>query len=97
MVTSPTGKGVIAIGGRTAGSVGDSKEIFELSTSMQWTKLEPTLKIDHQAFFAIPLREDSVRRKIELDFLKFLKLNLYLLLSLLFLELITNMARLFDM
>ena len=65
MVTSPTGKGVIVMGGRTTGSVEDSKEMFELSESIQWTKLEPSLQVDHQAFFTIPLPDESVRRRIE--------------------------------
>ena len=39
MVTSPTGKGVIAMGGNTA-SFEYSKAMFELSASMQWTRLD---------------------------------------------------------
>ena len=46
MVTSPTGKGVIAMGGETA-SGEYSKAMFELSQSMQWTRLEQTLQIEH--------------------------------------------------
>ena len=46
MVTSPTGKGVIAMGGETE-SKEDSKEMFELSQSMEWTRLEQSLKIGH--------------------------------------------------
>ena len=42
MVTSPTGKGVIVMGGQTE-SGEDSKEMFELSLSMEWTRLEQTL------------------------------------------------------
>ena len=42
MVTSPTGKGVIVMGGSTAPGK-DSKAMFELSASMQWTRLEQTL------------------------------------------------------
>ena len=53
MVTSPTGKGVIVMGGQTE-SVEDSKEMFELSQSMEWTRLEQTIKIEHFAFLAIP-------------------------------------------
>ena len=44
MVTSPTGKGVIVMGGETG-----SKAIFELSQSMQWTRLEQTFQIGHFA------------------------------------------------
>ena len=46
MVTSPTGKGVIVMGGETE-SEEDSKEMFELSQSMEWTRLEQTLQIEH--------------------------------------------------
>ena len=45
MVTSPTGKGVIAMGGYSSG--GRSKAMFELSQSMEWTRLEQTLQIEH--------------------------------------------------
>ena len=45
MVTSPTGKGVIAMGGISSG--GRSKAMFELSQSMEWTRLEQTLQIEH--------------------------------------------------
>ena len=47
MVTSPTGKGVIAMGGTY------SKEMFELTQSMQWTRLEQTLKIEHFALLLL--------------------------------------------
>ena len=46
MVTSPTGKGVIVMGGETE-SGEDSKAMFELSQSMEWTRLEQTLQIEH--------------------------------------------------
>ena len=45
MVTSPTGKGVIAMGGIFSGGI--SKAMFELSASMQWTRLELTLQITY--------------------------------------------------
>ena len=48
MVTSPTGKGVIVMGGETA-PFEFSKAMFELSRSMEWTRLEQTLKIEHFA------------------------------------------------
>ena len=64
MVTSPTGKGVIAMGGNTA--TGEySKAIFELSQSMQWTRLEQSLKIEHFAPLAIPIPDELVCEKNE--------------------------------
>ena len=60
MVTSPTGKGVIVMGGNTA--PGEySNAMFELSASMQWTRLEQTLKIGHLAPLAIPIPDELVR------------------------------------
>ena len=53
MVTSPTGKGVIAMGGYF------SKAMFELNQSMEWTRLEQTLQIDHWAPLAIPIPDES--------------------------------------
>ena len=61
MVTSPTGKGVIAMGGRSSG--GRSKAMFELSQSMEWTRLEQTLQIDHWAPLAIPIPDELVNEK----------------------------------
>ena len=58
MVTSPTGKGVIAMGGYTFG--GYSKAIFELSQSMEWTRFEQTLQIGHSASLAIPIPDELV-------------------------------------
>ena len=60
MVTSPTGKGVIAIGGDSSG--GRSKAMFELSQSMQWTRLEQTLQIEHKhgGQLAIPIPDELV-------------------------------------
>ena len=60
MVTSPTGRGVIAMGGLTTCRE-YSKAMFELSASMQWTRLEQTLKIDHLAPLAIPIPDELVR------------------------------------
>ena len=58
MVTSPTGKGVIVMGGNTA--PGEySKTMFELAKSMEWTRLEQTLQIDHLAPLAIPIPDES--------------------------------------
>ena len=61
MVTSPTGKGVIAMGGFTDFAI--SKAMFELSQSMQWTRLEQTLKIDHYAPLAIPIPDEMVSKQ----------------------------------
>ena len=63
MVTSPTGKGVIAIGGDSSG--GRSKAMFELSQSMQWTRLEQTLQIGHFRSLAIPIPDELVCEKNE--------------------------------
>ena len=59
MVTSPTGKGVIVMGGSTAPGK-HSKAMFELSASMQWTRLEQTLKIGHRCPLAIPIPDELV-------------------------------------
>ena len=58
MVTSPTGKGVIVMGGETE-SGENSKQMFELSQSMEWTRLEQTLQIEHLAPLAIPIPHES--------------------------------------
>ena len=58
MVTSPTGKGVIAMGGN------NSKAMFELSQSMEWTRLEQTLRIQHRGPIAIPI-PDALVSKLE--------------------------------
>ena len=57
MVTSPTGKGVIVMGGRS------SKAMFELTQSMEWTRLEQTLKIDHYDHLAIPILDELVSKQ----------------------------------
>ena len=62
MVTSPTGKGVIVMGGQTE-SEEDSKEMFELSQSMEWTRLEQTLQIEHWAPLAIPIPDELVSKQ----------------------------------
>ena len=59
MVASPTGKGVIAMGGTPK-----SKAMFELSQSMEWTRLEETLKIRHyECSLAIPIPDELVCEK----------------------------------
>ena len=60
MVTSPTGKGVIVMGGET---YDPSKAIFELSQSMEWTRLEQTLQIEHCAPLAIPIPDELVSKQ----------------------------------
>ena len=62
MVTSPTGKGVIVMGGETE-SGRASKEMFELTQSMKWTRLERTLQIGHYAPLAIPIPDELVYKK----------------------------------
>ena len=42
-----------------------SKAMFELSASMQWTRLEHTLKIGHCAPLAIPIPDELVYEKVE--------------------------------
>ena len=64
MVTSPTGKGVIVMGGLNW-HLWATKAIFELSASMQWTKLEQTLKIGHWKPVAIPIPDELVFEKIK--------------------------------
>ena len=62
MVTSPTGKGVIVMGGSTA--PGEySKTMFELTQSMEWTRLEQTLQIEHLAPLAIPIPDELVSKQ----------------------------------
>ena len=62
MVPSPTGKGVIAMGG-TTNSGTRSKAMFELSQSMEWTRLEQTLKIEHFAPLAVPIPDELVSKQ----------------------------------
>ena len=61
MVTSPTGKGVIAMGRDSSG--GRFKAMFELTQSMGWTRLEQTLKIDHYCPLAIPIPDELVSKQ----------------------------------
>ena len=63
MVTSPTGKGVIAMGG-TTNSGTTSKAMFELPLSMQWTRLEQSLQIEHFVQpLAIPIPDEMVSKQ----------------------------------
>ena len=62
MVTSPTGKGVIVMGGSTA--PGEySKVMFEFAQSMEWTRLEQTLQFGHKVPLAIPIPDELVYEK----------------------------------
>ena len=63
MVTSPTGKGVIVMGGMTDSAGTISKAMFELSQSMEWTRLEQTLQIEHLAPLAIPIPDELVSKQ----------------------------------
>ena len=49
------------MGGHSSG--GRSKAMFELTQSMEWTRLEQTLKIDHFAPLAIPIPDELVYEK----------------------------------
>ena len=62
MVTSPIGKGVIAMGGITE-SDENSKEMFELSQSMEWTRLEQTLQIEHFTPLAVHIPDELVSKQ----------------------------------
>ena len=64
MVTSPSGKGVILMGGIKEDAM-DSRAMFELSASMQWTRLEQTLNFDHEYFLTIPIPDELVIEKIK--------------------------------
>ena len=62
MLTSPTGKGVIVMGGNTA--PGEySKVMFEFTQSMEWTRLEQTFQIGHYSPLAIPIPDDLVSKQ----------------------------------
>ena len=62
MVTSPTGKGVIVMGGIKQNRRA-SKAIFELSASMEWSRLEQTLQIGHIGHLAIPILDELIHEK----------------------------------
>ena len=63
MVTSPTGKGVIAMGMGGYYPFGTSKAMFELTQSMEWTRLEQTLQIEHFGPLAIPIPDELVSKQ----------------------------------
>ena len=60
MVTSPSGKGVIAMGGQTDFSGKNSEAMFELTQSMEWTRLEQNLQVEHGVTLAIPIPDELV-------------------------------------
>ena len=65
MLTSPTGKGVIVMGGET-NPYKPSKAMFELTQSMEWIRLEQTLQIEHFGrSLAIPIPDELVYEKNE--------------------------------
>ena len=64
MVTSPTGKGVIVMGGITELSDENSKEMFELSQLMEWTRLEQTLQNGHGHPLVFQIPDDLVHKKL---------------------------------
>ena len=63
MLTSPTGRGVIVMGGFTDSAGTISKAMFELTQSMQWIRLEQTLQIEHWAPLAIPIPDELVSKQ----------------------------------
>ena len=69
MVTSPTGKSIIVMGGlrdpRTIGRDGGeiSKVMFELTDSMEWIPMEQTLQHDHYMPLAVPIPDELVFEK----------------------------------
>ena len=67
MVTSPTGKGVILIGGTNKNSKDNqnSKVMFELTESMEWNPMEQTLKHDLYKPLAIPIPDELVKEKVK--------------------------------
>ena len=51
------------MGGRSSGRA--SKAMFELTQSMEWTRLEQTLQIEHLDPLAIPIPDELVCDKIK--------------------------------
>ena len=52
MVTSPTGKGVVILGGMY------SRTMFELTDSMEWEQLDKTLQHDYSGPLAVPIPDN---------------------------------------
>ena len=63
MVTSPTGKSVIVMGGLQPNGVRASRAMFELTDSMEWIQMEQTLQYDHFFPVALPIPDDLVYEK----------------------------------
>ena len=67
MVTSPTGKGVVVMGGnknfQEKSETMFEKSLFELSNSMQWTTLEQTLELNHYFPCAVQLPDELVNER----------------------------------
>ena len=64
MITSPTGKGVIVMGGETEPNQ-FSKAIFEMTENLEWIKLKHSLKNDHDGPIALPIPDDMVYEKLQ--------------------------------
>ena len=62
MVTSPTGKGVILMGGRSK-DCWNSKAMFELTESMKWNPVKQNLQNDHYRLLVIPIPDELVYEK----------------------------------
>ena len=52
------------MGGKTNSGY-NSKAVFELTQSMEWTRLEQTLQFDYWASLAIPIPDELVYKKVE--------------------------------
>ena len=62
MVTSPTGKSIIVMGGLQAdGEI--SKAMFELTDSMEWIPMKQTFQHDHYMPLAVPIPDELVFEK----------------------------------
>ena len=59
MVTSPTGKSIIAMGG------GKQSSVFELSESMEWNPIKQCLQYDHSRPVAIPIPNELAYEKVD--------------------------------
>ena len=59
MVTSPTGKGVVIIGGWNEKSSKYSTSLFELDgRNMEWTKLKQTLEYGRVGHISFPIHDN---------------------------------------
>ena len=62
MVTSPTGKSIIVMGGLQPNGKA-SRAMFELTDSMEWIQMEHTLQHNHFRPVPIPIPDDLVYEK----------------------------------